>query len=92
MRILSPVDTLAPVVSALAVAEVPTKAHKRIAFLIAFYLESWAQKTDGGTTLGSGYKVRISEKRGLMPDVQLAASRTWSEAVAYSWYPNRMNV
>jgi Uma2 family endonuclease len=50
--------------------EVPTKAHERIAFLIAFFLEGWAQARDAGMTLGAGYKIRISKKRGVMPDVQ----------------------
>jgi Uma2 family endonuclease len=50
--------------------EVPTKAHERIAFLIAHFLEAWAEPRDAGKTLGSGYKVRISDKRGVMPDVQ----------------------
>ena len=50
--------------------EVPTKAHERIAFLIAHWLEGWAEAGSHGTTLGSGYKVRITSKRGVMPDVQ----------------------
>jgi Uma2 family endonuclease len=50
--------------------EVPTKAHERISFLIAHWLEGWAESRAGGTTLGSGYKVRITHKRGVMPDVQ----------------------
>src|SRR5215469_12054327 len=49
--------------------EVPTKAHERITALIIYYLVGWAQ-AHGGETLGSGYKVRISAKRGVMPDVQ----------------------
>jgi Uma2 family endonuclease len=50
--------------------EVPTGAHERITFLIGHWLESWAEREGGGMTLGSGYKVRISNKRGVMPDVQ----------------------
>ncbi len=50
--------------------EVPTKAHERIAFLIAHFLETWAEPREAGMTLGSGYKIRITQKRGVMPDVQ----------------------
>ena len=50
--------------------EVPTRAHERITFLLAYYLESWAEARGGGEALGSGYKLRISAKRGVMPDAQ----------------------
>jgi Uma2 family endonuclease len=50
--------------------EVPTKAHERIAALIVFFLEAWAQPRNAGITLGSGYKLRIAATQGVMPDVQ----------------------
>jgi Uma2 family endonuclease len=49
--------------------EVPTRAHERLGLLIAHFLEGWAEK-HGGETLGAGYKVRITDKRGVMPDAQ----------------------
>ena len=49
--------------------EVPTKLHEHIVGLIYFYLQAWTMK-NGGLSLVSGYKVRISNTRGVMPDVQ----------------------
>ena len=49
--------------------EVPTRAHERLVAIIIYFLGAWAEK-HGGETLGSGYKVRITDKRGVMPDVQ----------------------
>jgi len=50
--------------------EVPSKAHERVAAIIVYYLEAWARAGNGAMTLGSGYKIRISPQRGVMPDVQ----------------------
>ena len=50
--------------------EVPTTAHERIAALLVFFLETWSRAGGGGMTLVSGYKVRVSDTRGVMPDVQ----------------------
>jgi Uma2 family endonuclease len=50
--------------------EVPTRSHERIGALIVYFLEGWAEAHGGGETLGSGYKVRITNKRGVMPDAQ----------------------
>jgi Uma2 family endonuclease len=50
--------------------EVPTRAHERMVFLLAHALESWAEPRHAGQALCSGYKVRITEKRGVLPDVQ----------------------
>jgi Uma2 family endonuclease len=50
--------------------EVPTNAHERIVSLITYFLEAWARPSSRGVVLGSGYKVRISTQRGVMPDVQ----------------------
>src|SRR5260221_12263296 len=50
--------------------EVPTKAHERIGVLITYFLEAWADPRDAGMTLGAGYKIRVTDKRGVMPDAQ----------------------
>jgi Uma2 family endonuclease len=52
--------------------EVPKRRHERIVALLIHFLTAWAEK-HGGEVLGSGYKVRITNKRGVMPDVQLFA-------------------
>jgi Uma2 family endonuclease len=49
--------------------EVPTYKHERIVSQLLLDLGLWA-RAHGGDALGSGYKVRISERRGVMPDVQ----------------------
>lgn len=49
--------------------EVPTKLHEYIVAEILMLLRLWS-KTNGGVALASGYKVQISEVRGVMPDVQ----------------------
>ena len=50
--------------------EVPTQLHELIVAHILACLWNWAQATGSGSVLGSGYKVRINPKRGVMPDVQ----------------------
>src|SRR5215472_9453535 len=50
--------------------EVPTGKHERIVMLLGHFLSTWADAGHGGEAMGSGYKVRISERRGVMPDVQ----------------------
>jgi Uma2 family endonuclease len=50
--------------------EVPTADHEEIVGWLCFYLRSWAEAGHGGRVRASGYKVRISERRGVMPDVQ----------------------
>ncbi len=50
--------------------EVPKWKHERIVMLLGFYLETWSQAGRGGRTSGSGYKLRVSDRRGVMPDVQ----------------------
>jgi Uma2 family endonuclease len=49
--------------------DVPTELHEHIVALLAFFLVGWA-RSHGGRVLASGYKVRISERRGVMPDLQ----------------------
>jgi Uma2 family endonuclease len=50
--------------------EVPTEAHEGIVPMLSYYLVGWSLDHGGGRTLGSGYKVRIAEQRGVMPDLQ----------------------
>lgn len=50
--------------------DVPTKKHEWIVSTLIWLLRSWAEPRKAGIVLGSGYKVRITEKRGVMPDVQ----------------------
>jgi Uma2 family endonuclease len=49
--------------------EVPTERHE---WVVAFLLSSLVQwsRIHGGRPLASGYKVRIDDRRGVMPDVQ----------------------
>src|SRR5262245_37638397 len=49
--------------------EMPTKLHEHIVAALTYFLFGWA-RTRGGLVLASGYKVRISERRGVMPDLQ----------------------
>jgi Uma2 family endonuclease len=49
--------------------EVPTRVHEYIVATIIGLLWQWSQK-HGGSAHASGYKLRISPKRGVMPDVQ----------------------
>jgi len=51
--------------------DVPTETHEHIGALLIFFLVQWTRSGHAGRVLGSGYKVRISNKRGVMPDVQL---------------------
>ncbi len=53
--------------------EVPTLMHERIVALIIFQLEGWSRARNAGLVLGSGYRIRIDETRGAMPDVQFYA-------------------
>jgi Uma2 family endonuclease len=50
--------------------EVPKPEHERLVARLIFHLEGWAEAHGGGTTFGSGYKIRITNTRGVMPDVQ----------------------
>jgi len=53
--------------------EVPTRVHERIVTRLGQFLWIWVDAGHGGEVLASGYKVRISKKRGVMPDVQYFA-------------------
>jgi len=50
--------------------EVPTWQHEHIVALLLYHLTTWARAGHGGRACGSGYKIRISERRGVMPDAQ----------------------
>jgi Uma2 family endonuclease len=50
--------------------EVPKRIHEHIVAQVIVFLGLWARERDSGRVLGSGYKVRITDKRGVMPDVQ----------------------
>jgi Uma2 family endonuclease len=54
--------------------DVPTETHEHIGALLIFHLVGWTRAGHPGRVLGSGYKIRISNKRGVMPDVQLYRS------------------
>ena len=55
--------------------EVPNRVHERIVAKLCQLLCNWAEQSDhGAEIIASGYKVRISKYRGLMPDVQLFRS------------------
>ena len=50
--------------------EVPRGKHEHIVGMLCFFLIAWARADHGGRVYPSGYKVRISDRRGVMPDVQ----------------------
>jgi Uma2 family endonuclease len=50
--------------------DVPNKQHEWAVSTLIWLLRAWAEPRQAGTVLGSGYKIRIDERRGVMPDVQ----------------------
>ena len=54
---------------ALVELEMPTYLHESIVAYLVTMLTFWTM-THSGKVCGSGYKVRISQRRGVMPDVQ----------------------
>ena len=50
--------------------DVPTALHEWIVATLVHYLLTWAMARRAGIVLASGYKVKIRNDRGLMPDVQ----------------------
>ncbi|HEY6459336.1 MAG TPA: Uma2 family endonuclease [Polyangiaceae bacterium] len=50
--------------------EVPTKLHDYIVWMLSYHLAAWAMPRKAGYGVVSGVKVRISERRGVMPDLQ----------------------
>ena len=59
--------------------EVPGPEHEQIVATLIFHLQSWVRPRAAGRVLGSGYKLRLSDHRGVMPDVQLLSNQTWSD-------------
>ncbi len=49
--------------------DMPTAAHEALVMLVGMFLSQWARQ-HGGRVLSSGYKVMVSARRGLMPDLQ----------------------
>jgi Uma2 family endonuclease len=50
--------------------EVPRWMHEWIVGRLVILLDGWARAGHGGRVVPSGYKLRISDRRGVMPDVQ----------------------
>jgi Uma2 family endonuclease len=50
--------------------EVPRQKHEHVVAMLAMFLGVWARGR-GHRVLASGYKVKISGKRGFMPDLQV---------------------
>jgi Uma2 family endonuclease len=50
--------------------EMPTDLHEHVVAWLAYHLVGWV-RANGGRVFASGYKVKIREDRGVMPDVQL---------------------
>jgi Uma2 family endonuclease len=50
--------------------EVPGLKHETIVAALCFFLRMWAEAGRGGQVVASGFKIRVSERRGVMPDVQ----------------------
>jgi len=50
--------------------EVPGAEHEYTVAQLIYYLIGWAKPRRAGEIYASGYKVRISDKRGVMPDLQ----------------------
>jgi Uma2 family endonuclease len=54
--------------------EVPTLLHEYIVSRLCGFLNDWALPRKAGFAVASGYKVRITNRRGVMPDVQFFRS------------------
>src|SRR6266852_2158769 len=54
--------------------EVPTWTHESIVATLIVYLGTWARLKKAGRVIGSGYKLRIDDRQGFMPDVQFYRS------------------
>lgn len=51
--------------------EVPTDAHEAAVIALGAMLWNWARVDRRARVLASGYKIKIADDRGVMPDVQL---------------------
>jgi Uma2 family endonuclease len=59
--------------------DLSTKARARVITVLGFLLGLWARK-HSFAVLGSGYKIRITDRRGAMPDVQMYTARAYKRA------------
>lgn len=50
--------------------EMPTNLHEHIVALLTHFLLAWVLPRRAGVVFASGYRVRVSPRRGVMPDVQ----------------------
>ena len=50
--------------------DVPTHLHEHIVAMVIYFLMGWRKSGGGGHVLSSGYKIRIRDDQGFMPDVQ----------------------
>lgn len=50
--------------------DVPTQLHEHIVAMLIYSLMAWRRAGGGGRVLSSGFKVRIGDDHGFMPDVQ----------------------
>jgi Uma2 family endonuclease len=50
--------------------EVPTYLHEHVVAWLIGFLFQWVRPRKAGDLAASGYKVRISDERGVMPDLQ----------------------
>jgi len=50
--------------------EVPTLLHEKAIVALSGWLFFWAMQRNAGSVVSSAYKVKVSEKRGVMPDIQ----------------------
>lgn len=60
----------------------PTKWHEFICAALAKHLGNWVDRQGGFVVLGSGYRLRVTDKRGAVPDVQLLSEATYASAGA----------
>ncbi|WP_394846601.1 Uma2 family endonuclease [Pendulispora brunnea] len=60
----------------------PGPAHEYTVGALIYYVNAWAKPRRAGDLYASGYKVRVSNKRGIMPDLQYFAKdnpNRWQE-------------
>ena len=50
--------------------EMPTRIHEYIVAALAYFLHGWVRARRAGMVVASGYRLRVSDKRGVMPDLQ----------------------
>ena len=63
--------------------EVPNLPHERAVVKLARALDAWVERA-GGIVVASGFKIRVNERRGVMPDVQLYRAGNEPDADQYS--------